>query len=608
MMKTITVRTEERVVTMKQKRVLRRCLAVIIACAMLVQTIGVETVLAADVYVDRKADVVFVIDATGSMGSYITSVKEHLTKFINMIDGDDVDVRVRFVVYRDMTYTSDEIEKTVISPSWYTSSSSSKVYLNSITATGGGDGPETLLDGLGAMLQDDFGFRAEAAKFCIVLTDVETKLDNSYGYATEEEVINKLIEKNINTSMIVESADFSKYNKYCTPESFEGADDAGILADIAGEYSILLRKLADLVITVVDWTFGEMSPTYGIQGEETTVKVLTKGLDYGEGFGVVVGDTPVTVSETTENYISFVVPDTLKIGSYKVKVTSGGEEGTTKEVGTFTVKEKPKEMVITGVSQTSSTVGETPTIKVTGENFNYGDGFEVTVDKKNADITAQLDSYFKFVLPSGLSTGTHVVTITNGITGDVYKFNYTCNPKPTSVPLEVLDYAPKSVQEGTSVIVKATKNEADYGSDFAVTVGGKAATVENKLTGYFKFTVPNTLAAGSYDIEVTNNGTTMTIGQFTYSPKPIEPPVKVKDYSPKSTTTGKSVTVKVTTLTAPNYGSDFAVKIGGKTAKVRTKISSYFKFDTPTDLTPGTYDIEITNNGATIVIGQFTYN
>ena len=49
MMKTITVRTEERVVTMKQKRVLRRCLAVIIACAMLVQTIGVETVLAADV-------------------------------------------------------------------------------------------------------------------------------------------------------------------------------------------------------------------------------------------------------------------------------------------------------------------------------------------------------------------------------------------------------------------------------------------------------------------------------------------------------------------------------------------------------------------------------
>ena len=55
------------------------------------------------VYVDRKANAVFVIDATGSMGSCIESVKTNLSEFIRLLDEDGVDVRTRFVVYRDIT-------------------------------------------------------------------------------------------------------------------------------------------------------------------------------------------------------------------------------------------------------------------------------------------------------------------------------------------------------------------------------------------------------------------------------------------------------------------------------------------------------------------------
>ena len=113
-------------------------------CLLILQPLNVSMVKGETIYVDRKADVVFTIDATGSMQPYITSVKKNLESFINQINGEKIDVRVKFIVYRDITYG----EQTVVSD-WYNSADTAIEYLESISADGGGDGPETMLDGMG---------------------------------------------------------------------------------------------------------------------------------------------------------------------------------------------------------------------------------------------------------------------------------------------------------------------------------------------------------------------------------------------------------------------------------------------------------------------------
>lgn len=89
---------------------------------------SVMKVQASELYVDRQADIVFVIDATGSMGSYINSVKAHIEDFLNLLSGEKVDIRTRFVVYMDITNK----EGTVASE-WFSDTASALEYLKAIT-------------------------------------------------------------------------------------------------------------------------------------------------------------------------------------------------------------------------------------------------------------------------------------------------------------------------------------------------------------------------------------------------------------------------------------------------------------------------------------------
>lgn len=226
--------------------------------------------------ISRYADVVFAIDTTGSMGGEIKSVKENLTKFMNNVKDEGVDVRVKFICFRDVSYYNKyagssyynyDNEKTT-SSDWYQSSelTNAITYLNALKASGGGDGPETSMDALAMMMSDtDFGTRtgvdgARVAKFCILLTDADYKNDfkdgasyaSSYGELAEHDTkVNEALQKNaINTSVITRTTYFPLYSKFVTEPTVDSGDDGGILADITGDYSIILEDLAEKVVTV----------------------------------------------------------------------------------------------------------------------------------------------------------------------------------------------------------------------------------------------------------------------------------------------------------------------------------------------------------------------
>jgi hypothetical protein len=153
-------------------------------------------------------DIVFLIDATGSMQPCIDAVKDNIATFIRTLcekDGNGQSIvkdwRARVFGYRD--YVCD-VEKSVDNP-FVTSPDALRTQLNALTAKGGGDEPESLLDGLLDVVnvgQTDRGsqevdprkwrYRSHAARCVIAFTDATYHTTTANGAGKVEDVINAL--------------------------------------------------------------------------------------------------------------------------------------------------------------------------------------------------------------------------------------------------------------------------------------------------------------------------------------------------------------------------------------------------------------------------------
>jgi hypothetical protein len=92
-------------------------------------------------------DIVFVLDTTSSMSSEIEQAKQSVRKIISSVAsinlGDDPNrVKFGFVAYRDH---SDEYVTKVRD---LTSENEVLVFINGLVASGGGDTPEAVIDGV----------------------------------------------------------------------------------------------------------------------------------------------------------------------------------------------------------------------------------------------------------------------------------------------------------------------------------------------------------------------------------------------------------------------------------------------------------------------------
>ena len=588
---------KEKVMSMKWNK--RIAVVTLIICLIITYLPwNMMTVQASELYVDRQADIVFVIDATGSMGPYINSVKAHISDFLNLVSREEVDIKTRFVVYLDI----ENKEDTYLSE-WFTDTASAQAYVSAIKLGSGGDYEETLWDGYGAMLADDFGFRADAHKFCVTLTDAPVKTKNNYGYETQEEVISAIQSKGINSSMITMPLLFSSYSPYVTAESAEGANDGGILGDITGDYSILLKELAETIIKVIK--LSEMSPVKGPVGEPTEVTVKAANLEYEEDFKVKMGTKEVAVTEKADGYFKFIVPTDLSAGIYDVKVTNAG---VTLSAGTFKLY-GPDALNVTGMDPVSGPVGEETVVKVSATGIDYTDNFKVYVGDIAGTVTFTKAAYFKFKTPATLTVGTYPVQVYDDTYGKrtIGTYEYT-GIIPDPDPLIVTDITPNSVEQGTACTVKVTATGMNYADDFKVFLDGTECAVTVKQSKYFKFKVTDKMAAGVYNINVSDNTHGVrSIGTFTVETKIPDPdPLKVTLIEPNSVDEGKSCTVKVT-ATGMNYTDGFKVLLEGTECTVSVKQSKYFKFKVTDKMAAGVYNINVFDNTYGVrSIGTFT--
>ncbi len=136
------------------------------------------------------ADVVFLIDITGSMAPCINAVKESIGHFVEMLTHADAnggailsDWRISICGYRDYRHDPKRGTPALEMHPFVRSVSEARAHIESLMATGGGDEPESLLDALyevidrgvtepgEALMPDRWRARNEAARCIIVFTD-----------------------------------------------------------------------------------------------------------------------------------------------------------------------------------------------------------------------------------------------------------------------------------------------------------------------------------------------------------------------------------------------------------------------------------------------------
>lgn len=149
------------------------------------------------------ADIVFIIDTTGSMGGAITNVKNNIESFADSLTAGGVDYQLGLIDYKEVL-DGNPIKKFEFTDDVGVF----KTNLETLSASGGGDGPESGLDAImdpanGGL---SFPFRDGSVKQFIVVTDapVHYKGDGTASTYTIEETNAKLKEQGIRLTYITQ--------------------------------------------------------------------------------------------------------------------------------------------------------------------------------------------------------------------------------------------------------------------------------------------------------------------------------------------------------------------------------------------------------------------
>ena len=330
-------------------------------------TIDIPTSEIKEFTVKEPADIVFVIDSTGSMASYIQNVADNIKAFSKFLEDNKVDARMAVIEYRDITCDGNDstIVHQVDGSVWHKSTAELVKTLDIIKSgvDGGGDLPETLIDALGYLVDGktfDFGRKdseLETHKFAIVLSDANFKENNNFGY-TEKNIIDKLKEQNINTSVITSEWAHDYYLNIAEKDNEENP----YIFDINAEnFSEQLNKLANGIFKT-------------IREEIKDVKYETvKGIEV-----TCTGKGTIKVGNYTK-LNAVILPETAENKTVKWSVRD-------KSIAKIEVSDNTLECTVTGLSEgTTRVTAET-------EDGGFKGSYEITVARKpSGEVTIAIE-------------------------------------------------------------------------------------------------------------------------------------------------------------------------------------------------------------------------
>jgi len=134
----------------------------------------------------RRADVMFVLDCTGSMQGEIDAIKDAITAFADTIESDGVRVRVGLIEFRDRLIGEEHRVLTFAGEPFTADPSIFRREVSTLRATGGGDEPESSLDAVRLALRQPFA--SDANKVIVLVTDAPPHIPDRETKSIEEVV------------------------------------------------------------------------------------------------------------------------------------------------------------------------------------------------------------------------------------------------------------------------------------------------------------------------------------------------------------------------------------------------------------------------------------
>lgn len=143
----------------------------------------------------KTLDMMFIIDCTGSMGSWIEACKKEIKSIIDCVRNQhfNIQIRVSIVAYRD--HCDGELIKEIFPFSQ--NIEGCQAFLKKLIATGGGDGPEDVAGGFENALKQQWEGQA---KYAIMLADAPChgkKYTDMYDNHPGGDPKGRLVEKQI---------------------------------------------------------------------------------------------------------------------------------------------------------------------------------------------------------------------------------------------------------------------------------------------------------------------------------------------------------------------------------------------------------------------------
>lgn len=148
----------------------------------------------------RKADVMFVLDCTGSMQGEIDAIRDAITGFADTIKSDGVRVRVGLIEFRDRLIDEEHRVLSFDGEVFTNNPTTFKREVSKLKASGGGDEPESSLDALMFALRQPFG--SDSKKVIVLITDASPHIPDKETRGIEQ-VIAEIKNKNIQQFYLV---------------------------------------------------------------------------------------------------------------------------------------------------------------------------------------------------------------------------------------------------------------------------------------------------------------------------------------------------------------------------------------------------------------------
>lgn len=227
-----------------------------------------------------KADIVFVLDVTGSMDDKIRNVANNINEFVETLTTNyNIDANFALITYNDYYVPisgkyGTRIHKNNFS-NWFTNVNTFKAEVTRTANEDCGSGyQEVFMDGLG-MAKNDLNWRRDASKFIVLITDESGDLRNNYGYSSKDIMAEALYNDNICVSVITEPGLQSSYKMF-----WEMTD--GLYASIYQNFSTILLGLADKIGAVTnkgDWILLNDYQSVRLAGKINEISVIDSDSD-----------------------------------------------------------------------------------------------------------------------------------------------------------------------------------------------------------------------------------------------------------------------------------------------------------------------------------------